>query len=154
MKSPFDYAIKTSSEFAHQTALFMWASMAAQCGVELANDPNSYIMRGYGNTPSKRGKPILELKFLFAIKNAGHGDPIRGSRSRMEGVKAGVPDICLPVENVNYGGLYIEMKKVNKGIVSDKQSEWHDFLRSHGYCVEVCHGWLAARDIILKYLER
>lgn len=165
MKTPWQYA-ETGNEFSHQVALFMWANMARVYGPDLANDPNTYTMAGYANSACKRDKSIPELQWLHAIKNAGHGDAIRGARSAAEGVKAGVPDIFLPVPRPMYQvlpqdtcteffhGMYVEMKRPKRGVVADIQTKWHVYLRDAGYCVETCYGWQAARDAILRYLGR
>ena len=42
---------------------------------------------------------------------------------KKEGVKRGVPDICLPVSRGKYHGLYIEMK-AGKNKPSKEQKEW------------------------------
>lgn len=92
-----------------------------------------------------------ELKLLFAIPNAGKRTARQGAWLKAEGLKAGIPDICLPVKRGEYIGLWIELKAIkNKPTVS--QLEWIDNLRGAGHCVEVCYGWEAARDAILEYL--
>jgi hypothetical protein len=183
---PWSYAGKTRNEYAEQVALFMWANMAAMFGPILAKDPHSYTTPGFAKTQfDNRGKlgyvkssdPIPELRRLFAIKNAGHGDAVRGAMSKAEGVKAGVPDIMLPVivsekvsgympwttepfvETKFAAGLFIELKRQKSargsaGGTSDVQDEWIAYLRHAGYAVEVCVGWEAARDAILRYLGK
>lgn len=165
MKTPWQYA-ETGNEHSHQVALFMWANMACKFGLRASNDPQSYVVRGHALRVLAQANADLlhDLKWLHAIKNAGHGDAVRGNHARAEGVKAGVPDIFLPVlQPEHFGsvlahGLYIELKrpyfKGRKGVVSDVQSEWCAYLRSAGYAVELCFGWEAARDAILKYLGR
>jgi hypothetical protein len=88
---------------------------------------------------------------LFAI-------PIGGSRHKLEaynltrqGVKAGIPDICLPVARRGFHGLYIELK-ADKGKASEKQGEWIDKLLAEGYNAGICRGWKQAVDCILWYL--
>ena len=72
---------------------------------------------------------------------------------KKQGVKSGVPDICLPVGRDGYFGLYIELK-VGKNNTSPKQDVWIKRLRNMNYCVEVCYGWINAREIIEKYLYK
>jgi hypothetical protein len=167
---PWSYAEKTRNEYAEQVALFMWANMAASFGTTAANSASSYLFPGAAL--AIKGQPVTQLKWLHAIKNAGHGDAIRGAMSKAEGVKAGVPDICLPVRKlfthpedpdgrtvVQSSALYIELKRLKSsrgaaGKTSQVQDEWRDYLSQAGYCVEVCHGWEAARDAILHYLGK
>ena len=176
MADPWAMA-KVGAEFSHQSALFAWAAMAQSMGVVAASHPESYT------TPGEAKKWALhhpqaypELKWLHAIKNQGHGDRIRGSRSKAEGVRTGVFDTFLPVPMRylsshcsfyvpdtsplfidGYAGLYIELKtpdrKTHKnGGASDKQLEFQADMRAMGYAAEVCHGWEAARDCLLTYL--
>jgi hypothetical protein len=169
---PWSYAEKTRNEYAEQVALFMWANMACNFGLQAANDPLSYSVPGYAkNLVAPAGSGLVpQLKWLHAIKNAGHGDAVRGAMSKAEGVKAGVPDICLPVRKlfthpedpdgrtvVKASALYIELKRLKSargaaGSTSEVQDEWREYLTQAGYAVEVCHGWEAARDAILRYL--
>ena len=51
-----------------------------------------------------------ELKLLHHIPNGGRRDPIEAKHLKAQGVKPGVPDLCLPVARGNFHGLYIEMK--------------------------------------------
>lgn len=171
---PWSYAEKTRNEFAEQVALFMWANMTANFGPNIASDPHSYNVAGFAKTQfdGKGGlgfirysEPLPVLKRMFAIKNAGHGDAIRGAMSKAEGVKPGVPDIMLPVQarisvyNAYYCGLFVELKRLKSqrgaaGSTSQVQDDWREYLTQAGYAVEVCHGWEAARDAILRYLGK
>lgn len=185
-QTPWEMAA-VGKEFSHQSALFAWAAMAKAFGVEAAGEQMSYCHPGHakrcleGNLKLGFDDRLPQLKWLHAIKNQGHGDAIRGSRSRQEGVRSGVFDIFLPVAVVtdkfydygqsvlcgSYGafdhrgnpmhshhGLYIELKKPKDGKPSDKQLEFQADIRAAGYAAEICYGWEAARDVILKYLGR
>lgn len=94
-----------------------------------------------------------ELKLLHAIPNGGWRSKRTAALLHLEGVKAGVPDLCLPAPRAPWHGLYIEMK-VKGGHVRKEQREWIQDLRDQGYRVEVCYGWEAARDAILDYLGK
>ena len=93
-----------------------------------------------------------ELKLLFHIPNGGKRYKATAIRLKKEGVKSGVPDLCLPVARHDKHGLYVEMKAY-KGKLSDNQKDWKEALEKQGYLVMVCWGWEAARDAILWYLE-
>jgi hypothetical protein len=146
--------IAKESEHSHQVALFAWA--AANVG----NDPR--------------------LHFLFAVPNgATFGSTpkdraIRGGKMKAEGLKTGVPDVCLPVPGVKwsppdtgilyYHGLFIEMKKPaarlkrapkhkwDTGGVDEEQTVWLSFLEQQGYKVAVCYSWYEAANEIKYYL--
>jgi hypothetical protein len=70
---------------------------------------------------------------------------------KRQGVKAGVPDLCLPVARGIHHGLYIELKRKGAGPTS-AQGGWISELNRQGYCACVCEGWEAARETILGYL--
>ena len=93
-----------------------------------------------------------ELKLLHAIPNGGSRDIREAKNLKRQGVKAGVPDLCLPVPKGTYHGLYIEMK-VGKNKPSAKQKEWLAALGGNGYAVCVCYGAAEARRYIEKYLR-
>lgn len=120
------------------------------------------LMRWTREAETLRDYPEVEL--LFAIPNGaklpytGRG---RGRYSKeavnlkREGLKPGVPDLFLPVPRGVYNGLFIELKSLRKGAkVSDDQLWWIKMLTVQGFRVEVCRGFEAARDEIIKYLEK
>jgi hypothetical protein len=118
---------KPGSEHAHQSALFCWAA-------QMANN----------------GYP--ELRLLFAIPNGGERNIKVAAQLKAEGVKAGVPDIFLPVPSAFWAGLFIEMKvKPNKPSVD--QCEWLTRLSEQRYFTKVCWSWEEAANTILEYLK-
>lgn len=94
-----------------------------------------------------------ELERMFHVPNGGSRNKIEAARLKMQGVKAGVPDICLPVARGCYHGLFIELKKEKGGRTSKEQQKWIEYLESAGYCAQVCHGWDAARELIERYMR-
>jgi hypothetical protein len=110
-----------------QVALFKWARIAANL------DPR--------------------LLLLFAVPNGGHRDKRTAARLSAEGVKPGVPDVCLPVAVGKYPGLWLELK-AGKNKPSDLQEGWILRLRAQGHSVHVVHDdWDKARAIIEAYLK-
>lgn len=94
-----------------------------------------------------------ELEMIFHVVNEGHRSPRMGAELKKQGMRAGVPDICLPVPSGKYNALYIEMKRVKGGQVSAAQKWWIDKLNQHGNLAVVCHGFDEAKSVILKYLN-
>lgn len=92
------------------------------------------------------------LAFLYAIPNGGKRNAREAAHLKRQGVKAGVPDVCLPVPRAQYGALYMELK-AKDGLVSDKQADWVVGLQKLGNAVYVCYGWDEARQEILNYLS-
>ena len=113
------------SEATEQAALFEWAA------------------RMEGRAP--------ELALLFHIPNGGHRHPAVAARMKAEGVKAGIPDICLPCARMDYNGLYMELK-VGRNKPTARQIAWHVALKAEGYCVDVSYGWQEAAHKIMRYL--
>lgn len=92
-----------------------------------------------------------ELRLLHAIPNGGHRNKITAAKLKAEGVKAGVPDICLPVARGQYHGLYIELK-TQQGKLSVRQQTWLADLNDQGFKALLCRGWTTARQAIETYL--
>ncbi len=93
-----------------------------------------------------------ELNLLYHVPNGGSRNVIEAHNLRLQGVRPGVPDICLPVPKGRYHGLYIELKRRKRGVVSDDQRAWIYCLNRNGYRAVVCKGWDEAREEILRYI--
>jgi hypothetical protein len=94
-----------------------------------------------------------ELKLLYAVPNGGHRSKPVAKRLAAEGVKPGVPDLCLPVARGGFHGLYVEMKRKARSTTTPEQKAWHVALREQGYRVEVCRGADAAMAAIVAYMR-
>lgn len=116
---------RTEDESGNQEALFEWAAY------NMARFP--------------------ELEYMYHVPNGGKRDKATAVALKRQGVKAGVPDIVLPVARGRYHGLYIELK-VGKNRTTDNQRRWLAFLRQQGYFTAVCYGWQAAAEVTEKYL--
>lgn len=117
--------IRRQLEHQQQVALFRWAALQTKTRPELA--------------------------LLFAIPNGGHRHKATAGKLKAEGVKPGVPDVCLPVPRGEYSGLWIEMK-AGRNSPTAEQLWWHIQLANHGYRVGVRWTWEAAKDLIEEYL--
>lgn len=93
-----------------------------------------------------------ELRLLHAIPNGGKRDIRTAAMLKAEGVKPGVPDICLPVPRGGKHGLYIELKRRKGGTVSEAQQAWIRALVAQGFVCAVCHGAEEAKNEILAYM--
>ena len=135
--------MQEESEHTHQVNLFHWANIF------------------------KLSHP--ELQMMFAIPNGGFRHIRTAIKLKLEGVKPGVPDIFLAYpakkytllpngdiardEHEFYNGLFIELKKEHNGRLSAYQSEWIMKLNNAGYKCAVCHGWIAAAEVVCQYLN-
>ncbi len=113
------------SEAQEQAALFQWAQLARQ--------------------------QYKELELMYHVPNGGRRDSKEAVSLKRQGVKAGVPDICLPAGKGGYFGLYIELK-VGRNKTSSMQDLWIKRLQDMNYRTVVCYGWLKAREVIEEYL--
>lgn len=98
-----------------------------------------------------RGYPY---NLIFHIPNGGSRNVIEASNLKKQGVKAGVPDLFLPVPNGGFFGLFIEMKSTRKGAkASAAQNEWIKKLTELGYKCVICHGFEEARTCLDSYIR-
>jgi hypothetical protein len=93
-----------------------------------------------------------ELDLLHHIPNGGSRNKIEAANLKRQGVKSGVPDLCLPVARGKHHGLYIEMK-AGKNTPTDNQRKWLSDLKGQGYATAVCYEWESAARFILSYLS-
>jgi hypothetical protein len=93
-----------------------------------------------------------ELKWLHSSLNGVRLRPVQAVRAKKQGMKKGVADICLPVRNKNYSGLYIELKRLKGSTTSQEQKEFIEFVSSQGYLGKICLGANEAIKLIKNYL--
>lgn len=93
-----------------------------------------------------------ELALLYHIPNEGKRSRSTGRRMVAEGLKKGVPDLCLPVARGGAHGLYIELKRTRDWKITKEQESWMNDLMAQGYQVALCIGWEKAAEIIRSYL--
>lgn len=127
MTAEYPDASPIPSETVEQQQLFQWARMAS------------------GKWP--------ELELMYKIPNEGKRTRAGGSRMKAEGLKKGVPDICLPVARGGHHGLYIELKRMKNSKVTQEQLDWIEALIGQGYVAAVCRGCEEAIDLITGYLS-
>lgn len=94
-----------------------------------------------------------ELRMMYHIPNEGKRSRRTGARMKAEGLRGGVPDICLPVARGGHHGLYIEMKRVRDSRVTQDQLDWIEDLISQGYVAAVCRGCDEAIELISRYMS-
>jgi hypothetical protein len=104
-------------------------------------------------------KKFPELAGLYGIPNGTllAGDyrhrAIQMARLKAEGLRPGVPDLCLPIARRGFQALYIEQKSTRKGAVaSDEQIEWRRWLNTHGNHAAICIGAKQSIELLLWYV--
>ena len=93
------------------------------------------------------------LDLIYAIPNGGSRNQIEAHNLKLQGVRAGVPDLFLPVARKGKHGLYIEMKRQKGGRLSEYQKEWISRLAEQGYETAVCHGLDEAIKTVEEYYK-
>lgn len=94
-----------------------------------------------------------EVGYLFHIPNGGFRNGREAKNLQRQGVKAGVPDLCLPVARGGWHGMYIEMKSLT-GKTSPAQRGWLAALQAQGYYAVVCKGADEAISEITAYMNK
>ncbi|HSW34684.1 MAG TPA: VRR-NUC domain-containing protein, partial [Steroidobacteraceae bacterium] len=74
-------------------------------------------------------------ELLAHVPNGGWRNPIEAARFKAMGVKAGLPDILLPMRTETYGAGWWELK-VGRNKPTEEQLRWHVLLRSMGHYVQ------------------
>ena len=118
--------MQPSSESEHQMAVMAWAEAQAKAG-------------------------RVALRLLHHIPNGEQRTKLAGIKLKQMGVKAGIPDLFLPVPIGIWHGLYIEMK-AGTGAPSVAQRWWLAELTKQGYRTYVARGHQDAKDAIDRYL--
>lgn len=87
---------------------------------------------------------------LFAIPNGGHRHMLTAVRLKAEGVRSGIPDLCLAVRNRYEECLFIEMK-AKDGHESEQQKKVREYLQK-AYKSVVAYSAEEAISFIKSYL--
>lgn len=93
-----------------------------------------------------------ELELLFHVPNGGKRDQKTAAALKRQGVKAGVPDLVLPVARCGFHGLYIELKAPG-GKLEQSQEDYLIAIQQQGYLALVCCCWQAAVTALDTYLR-
>jgi hypothetical protein len=123
---------KVPTEHEEQVALFAWAEASG----------------------------ITELAWMFAVPNGGYRHPATAAHLKAEGVKAGAPDIILPIprwcypHDSMYHGMFLELKRADhSNKTTPEQDAWLAELNALDYYAVVAYGCEEAIDHILCYLD-
>lgn len=115
-------------EAGEQAAVILWAR------ARFESDPRKYH----------------DLDLLHCSLNGVPLTKAQAVRAKAQGMKAGIPDLSLPVPIGKYHGLYIEMK-AEKGRESADQKTICRRLAELGYRVVVAYGAEEAKQAIRDY---
>lgn len=107
------------------------ASIIAECDLRANQDPR--------------------WNLIFAIPNGGHRNKATAGKLKAEGVRAGMPDLFLPVAARECHGLFIELK-VGSNKATENQWRMIDRLKLQGYAATVVWDAQMAINLIAWYL--
>jgi hypothetical protein len=85
--------------------------------------------------------------------NGGYRDLIEAAKFKRMGVSPGFPDFEIPYPRKGHHGLYIELKRMMGGKLSEFQMQWRDFLVGQGYAWFEAKGADECIKIISDYLD-
>jgi hypothetical protein len=111
-----------------QISVIQWADLQAKCG------------------------KYPELSRLLAVPNGGHRSKSEAGKLKASGVRAGVPDLHLPVSRGGFHSLWMELKH-GENSESAAQADWLDWLHGQGHFVVTCRTFDAATETLAEYLE-
>ena len=95
-------------------------------------------------------KKYPALKWTFCTGNGLRLTIGQAMKYKQQGGKKGVLDVAIIAARGPYHGLFIEMKKKKKGVVSPEQKEFIADVTKEGYRAVVCRG---AREAIAEVEE-
>jgi hypothetical protein len=116
-------------EGSHQAALFEWAN--------LIKVPEGGVLKDY----------------LFAIPNGAKRTVRQGVMLKRQGLKAGMPDVCLSLPRKAYHGMFLELKRESSYRIKKEQHTVIDRLNRVGYCARVSNTIDKSIEMIKEYLK-
>lgn len=115
----------------------------------MSRQEESKLQRAIMKWANLAAKTDPRLETLYAIPNGAHVTTINRMRLVSEGLKKGMPDLCLPVRSRDgqYSNLFLEVK-VKNSKPTEVQKECHKLLEAHGNRVVV----VRSLDEAIEYL--
>jgi len=95
-------------------------------------------------------KQYPALGRFFAVPNGGHRHKAVAGKLKVEGVRAGIPDVFHLTSAFPYRGLVLEFK-VGRNKPTSEQEDWFTYLRAQGFHVAVPRSWVEAALITIEY---
>ncbi len=98
-----------------------------------------------------RARPELEM--LISTQPGLRTNIGAAMKAKRAGMPKGFPDLALFVAINWRHGLFVELKRIEGGILSPEQRRWSRVLQLRGYAWAVCEGAKHAIATIEKYLD-
>lgn len=110
------------------------------------------IQAAYFNLVDRESARDHRFASIYAIPNARKASIAALLYYRAEGMRKGVPDVCIPVANELRPGAYIEFKRPGEKL-RDEQKTWAELLKKLGHAVSVQYDALEAFEWTKRYLR-
>lgn len=98
-----------------------------------------------------------DVKWAFHCPNGEKRDKATAAKLKRMGVRAGVPDILMPIVNAApiggefFVGLAIELK-AGKNTTTEEQDAWLECLQLNGWSAYTVYDWVDAARIIVRWV--
>jgi hypothetical protein len=96
-------------------------------------------------------KEIVMSSPVYAVPNGSNRNVVTATILKKEGVKSGVSDLILPLANLHYNSLWIEVKKP-KGRQSKNQLQWEIYCNKFGIKYVICYSTQEIIDTVISYM--
>jgi len=93
------------------------------------------------------------VRSIYAHMNGVRTTIGAAMKAKAEGARAGIPDLFLPIGSNGFFGLYLEMKRLKGGTLSDVQRKRMFALSQSGYECVRANGAEEAKLAIEEYLN-
>ncbi len=134
----------------------MAAAFKLTAPIPLESDECAWLLE-WAAVTRHQGRRVSDLLVMIPNGAVLAGDAkhraMQMARMKRQGFKDGVFDYFLPVGSCGYPGLWLEMKRSRRGIISSEQSEFQQLMQSLGWATSICAGWEAAARAITRYLQ-
>jgi hypothetical protein len=130
-----------------------WSKIDLRLPAKLASSADEHTFQK-NLMASIAARAVIEPALLLAhaIPNGGMRHKATAGKLKAEGVKSGVPDICIPVPSHPFHGLYLELK-TKANTASDAQKWWLMNLSRMGYKCAVVNDKQTALRVIAEYFR-
>ena len=124
---------------------------------ESTGEPKKAVKRKCPKEEWEQCVAVARIKKLGLVvhhsPNGGRRDAREGAKFKRMGTMAGYPDLTFNYARKGYHGLYIEIKPVIGGGLTESQIWWRDHLLKEGYAWYMARGADAVMEIVYQYFD-
>lgn len=138
-----------------------WNAYGALNGKQTELDIDKPKKKIVKSCPSEQSEQFKLIVWLQKKQLIHHHSPngmkavsySEAAKHKRLGTSSGFPDLILPYARKGHHGLFIELKRVYGGKLSERQIFWRDFLLKGGYAWHEAQGCAHAKQIICDYFD-